>query len=280
MVSSKHISIITALAFVYFFTSCNNNESASETPASTEPANTIAAPASIPYTLIAEYPHDNTAFTEGLQYADGSLYESTGQYGKSDLRKTDLKTGKVLQQQKLDAKYFGEGITVLNDKIYQLTYREKTGFVYDQKTLKQIQTFSYPNEEGWGMTNDGTNIIYSDGSDKLFFLDPNTLKEVKHIDVKDQYGQLFYINELEYINGYIYANQWKTDAIYKIDPKTGNVVGMINLKELRTQTGIPQPSADETAPEVMNGIAYDATGNRIFITGKNWPKIFEVKFDN
>ncbi|MBS1771337.1 MAG: glutaminyl-peptide cyclotransferase [Bacteroidetes bacterium] len=239
-----------------------------------------AMPKMINFSVVAEYPHDAKAFTEGLEYVDGVLYESAGQYEKSDIRKTELQTGKVLQQQKLDAKYFGEGITVLNDKIYQLTYKEKTGFVYDKKTMKLMQTFMFPNAEGWGMTNDGTNIIYSDGTDVIYYMDPATFKQVKTVSVTNQYGPLTNINELEYINGYIYANIWQADVIVKIDPNTGKVVAMADLANLRQQTGIPAPSANEDAPEVMNGIAYDKKGNRIFITGKNWPKLFEIKLDN
>lgn len=263
---------------------CKDNDTTT-TDTTTEaatPENAVNAPAQIPYTVIAEYPHDNTAFTEGLQYADGVMYEGTGQYGSSEVRKADLKTGKVLQSQKLDAKYFGEGITVLNGKLYQLTYKENTGIVYDAKTLKQLQTFTFPNAEGWGMTNDGTNLIYSDGTDVLYYIDPVSFKEVKQVHVKDQYGPVLSINELEYIKGFIYANQWQADLIYKIDPATGNVVAIADLRNLRRQTGIlPLGQAtDETQPEAMNGIAYDAAENRIFITGKNWPKLFEVKLDN
>lgn len=238
-------------------------------------------PAQIKYELVREYPHDATAFTEGLQFVDGHLYESTGRYGKSELRKVDLETGKVLQSVKMDDKYFGEGLAVLNGKIYQLTYMEHTGFIYDQKTLKQLGTFSFPNNEGWGMTTDGTHLIYDDGTHLLFFLDPNTLKEVKRIEVLDNSGQVRALNELEYINGYIYANQWQTNYIYKIDPNTGNVVGKADLSDLRQKVGIPYPVAnDEDSPEVLNGIAYDAAGNRIFVTGKNWPKLLEIKLDN
>jgi glutamine cyclotransferase len=269
------------LIIAFALTGCNNNtDSTDNNTIDTAATSPVATPKPINFTLIAEYPHDNTAFTEGLEFVNGYLYESTGRYGQSDIRKTDLNTGKVLQSQKLDAKYFGEGITVFNGKIYQLTYQEKTGFVYDLKTMKLLQTFTFPNAEGWGMTHDSVNLIYSDGTDKIFYMDPNTFKEIRHIEVKDQYGQLFYINELEYIHGYIYANHWKTDTIYKIDPENGNVVAVANMKELRMQGSIPEPTNSETAPEVMNGIAYDASSNRILITGKNWPKIFEVRLDN
>lgn len=261
---------------------CGEEDNTTTTESTTDSVATSGeVPKAISYTLVAAYPHDTKAFTEGLEYIDGHIYESTGKYGESDIRQVDLQTGKILRQQKLEAKYFGEGITILNGKIYQLTYQEKTGFVYDLKTMKLLQTFSFTNSEGWGMTNDGTNLIYSDGTSMLYYLDPVTLKEVKHIEVNDQYGPVLYINELEYINGYVYANQWRTDTIYKIDPKTGHVIGVIDMKNFRAQVGIPEPAiGDETAPEVMNGIAYDVTGNRIFITGKNWPKLFEVKLDN
>ncbi len=279
----KKISLYAAALLAMTITACNDGDKPAEETATTEqPATNVPAPAQIPFSLVTEYPHDGTAFTEGLQFVDGVLYESTGQYGSSDVRKVNLTTGKVQQKQAMDAKYFGEGITVLNGKLYQLTYKEKTGIVYDAKTLKQIQTFSYPNAEGWGMTNDGTNLIYSDGTDELFFIDPVTFKEVKRIQVKDQYGTVTRINELEYIKGYIYANQWQADLIYKIDPATGNVVGLADLRNLRQQAGILAlgQATDESQPEVMNGIAYDAVNNKIYITGKNWPKLFEVKLDN
>jgi glutamine cyclotransferase len=230
---------------------------------------------------VKEYPHDVTAFTEGLEYIDGHLYESVGHYGKSDIRKTELETGKIVKQQKMDAKYFGEGMTVLNDKIYQLTYQEKTGFVYDKESLKLLKTFTYNTKEGWGMTNDGTHLIYGDGETSLVFLDPATLTEVKRLTVTDQYGPVANVNELEYINGYIYANQWRTDLILKIDPANGEVIARSDLTDLRRVTGVPEPVLnDESAPEVFNGIAYDKTGNRIFVTGKNWPKVIEIKLDN
>jgi glutamine cyclotransferase len=274
-------SIRTAFAGVIFctwiLTACNNNKTQETENAVNDTS--VAIPNVIPYQIIKEYPHDATAYTEGLQFVDGYLYESTGHYGKSDIRKTSL-DGKIVQQQKMDAKYFGEGLTVLNGKIFQLTYREKTGFIYDQKTFKQLQTFPINTAEGWGMTTDNTYLIYGDGGTNLYFLDPATLKEVKHITVTDQYGPVENVNELEYINGYIYANQWQTDLILKIDPNTGKVAGHADLSDLRRRTGIPASGNDESAPEVMNGIAYDAKTNRIFITGKNWPKMFEIKLDN
>ena len=259
------------------------SESAPATTADTSSSSVKATPPKqIEYQLLNKYPHDNAAFTEGLQYVDGALYESVGRYGRSDIRKTDLKTGKILQQEKLDKKYFGEGLTVLNGKIYQLTYQERTGFVYDQKTMKLIMTFPITTAEGWGMTTDGTNLIYGDGTSTLYFLDANTLQQVKQISVTDQYGPVSNINELEYIKGYLYANQWQTDLILKINPADGKIVAIVNLSSLRERSGIPPLSqaTDESAPEVLNGIAYDEAGNRIFVTGKNWPNVFEIKLDN
>lgn len=277
-------SLLPALCVLLCLNACKNRTETSDTTApadSSSNSTASSAPAVISYQIVNEFPHDPAAFTEGLQFVDGYLYESTGQYGKSDLRKTDLKTGKVLQQHKLDNRYFGEGIAVLNGKIYQLTYREKTGFIYDKATLKQLGTFSFSANEGWGMTTDGTHLVYSDGSDIIYFIDPATFKEVKHISVTDQYGKVSNINELEFINGSIYANQWQANNILKIDPATGKVIGQADLQSLRSRTGIPEPDPNnENAPEVMNGIAYDAQNNRIFITGKNWPKLIEIKLDN
>lgn len=268
---------ILFLAIVISTISCNTTNSKDATVTD----KTVAAgPAYISYSLVKEYPHDTAAYTEGLQYVNGYLYESTGEYGQSDLRKTRLEDGKVLEKRKLDNKYFGEGLAVLDGKIYQLTYQEKTGFVYDEKTMKLEHTFSFNTSEGWGMTTDGHSLIYDDGSNVLHYLNPATLQEVKHINVTENGNAIDDINELEYIKGYIYANQWQTDYIYKIDTATGNVVGKIDLSDLRSKTGIPPISNVKGAPEVLNGIAYDVANNRIFITGKYWPKIFEVKFDN
>ncbi len=256
----------------------NNEENTDNTPDTTPK---VEAPKLIPYTIVKEYPHDPTAFTEGLQFVDGYMYESTGQYGASDVRKTELETGKVLLKTPMDKAYFGEGLAVLGDKIYQLTYMERTGFVYDLKTLKEVGKFQFNNKEGWGMTTDGTHLIYDDGGNTLYFMDPQNFQEVKRVEVMDDRGAVKALNELEYIKGFIYANQWQTNYIYKIDPATGKVVGKVDLFDLRQKVGIPYPIAgDEKGPEVMNGIAYDAASNRIFITGKNWPKMIEVKLDN
>lgn len=264
------------------FAACKSHNTENETPST--PAETPVnpnIPVAIQYAIVNIYPHDPAAFTEGLEYRDGALYESSGEYGVSDVRKTDLVTGKVLQATKMAKQYFGEGITVLNNKLYQLTYKEQTGFVYDFKTLKQQRTFTFKTREGWGMTNDGTNLIYGDGSDVLFYLDPATMNVVKQVKVTDENGPVTYINELELIKGFIYANIWQRDIIVKIDPATGKVVGRVDMGDIREKIGIQQPVANvRNAPEVLNGIAYDSTNNKIYITGKYWPKLLEVKLDN
>lgn len=266
------------IAALLLLTACNNNPAKPDTPATPIVDN---APANIAYKIVNEYPHDATCFTEGLQYVDGKFYESAGNYGESDIRITDPATGKVLQSKKLDKQYFGEGITVLNGKAYQLSYQENTAFVYDAKTLKQLSTFTYSFGEGWGMTTDGKNLIISTGGSNLYFVDPATFKTVKSVGVYNQYGAVAAINELEFIKGFVYANLWQQDILLKIDPASGKVVGTVNLSDLRGKYGYPPlAQAGEDGPEVLNGIAYDSATNRVFITGKNWPKLFEVKLDN
>jgi glutamine cyclotransferase len=267
------------LAGVLLFAACNNeNKHAGSGNAADSSA--LFVPAVITYNIVNIYPHDPSAFTEGLEYKDGFLYESTGQYGSSDIRKVELKTGKVLLSQKMEARYFGEGLTILNGKIYQLTYREGKGFIYDLATLKLERTFSFNAPEGWGMANNGSSLIFDDGTNVLHFIDPNTLKEIKQLAVTDEHGPVMEINELELIHGYLYANQWKNENILKIDTATGLVVARVDLSGLRQSAGIAPISGNPHGPDVMNGIAYDAAINRIFITGKNWPKLFEIKLDN
>lgn len=230
----------------------------------------------IPFKLVNQYPHSTEAFTEGLEYVDGHIYESTGQYGTSYLAKYELETGKLLKKHELEDDYFGEGMTVMGDRIYMLTYKAKKCFVFDKNTFNLIKTYPLETKEGWGFTNDGTHLIYSDGTTYIYFLDPTTFKRIRKIEVRDSYGPVININELEYINGYIYANRYTTNLIIKIDPKTGEVVGQANLNSLRRQAGLPPTEYED----VMNGIAYDKENNRIFVTGKFWPKIFEIKLDN
>jgi glutamine cyclotransferase len=219
------------------------------------------------YKIITTYPHDRTAFTQGLIYQDGCLYESTGLYGRSSLRKVELKTGMILKKHSLPSLFFGEGITLLGTKIIQLTWKSRMGFVYNKESFEVLQTFHYPTS-GWGITNDGRQLIMSDGSSTLFFLDPETFKEVDKIEVLDQDGiAIKGINELEYIKGEIFANIWPTTRIARISLKTGRVTGWIDL------AGIVPLEKDA---DVLNGIAYDEKNDRLFVTGKLWPKVFEI----
>jgi len=223
------------------------------------------------YQVVKVYPHDRNAFTQGLQYVDGFLYEGTGQHGRSGIRKVKLETGEVVQHQPLDSKYFGEGIAVFGDTIVQLTWQSEIGFVYDRKTFKQLKTFTYPGE-GWGLTHDGKRLIMSDGDTRgqLRFLDPATLKETGRLVVRDGGQPVDDLNELEYVRGEILANVWQTSRIARISLKTGEVTGWIDL------TGLLDPR-EAAGTDVLNGIAYDAAGDRLFVTGKLWPKLFEIK---
>ncbi|MCX6045672.1 MAG: glutaminyl-peptide cyclotransferase [Chloroflexi bacterium] len=221
------------------------------------------------YTVVKTYPHDPTAFTEGLLFDNGVLYESTGLNGKSWLRQVNLETGQVLQQIDLPAQYFGEGITIFGDKIYQLTWQSHIGFIYNKTTFKSLKTFTYPTE-GWGMTQDGQRLIMSDGTARLTFRNPETFAEIGHIDVHDANGPITQLNELEYVNGKIYANVWMTDWIVIIAPDTGQVTGWIDLKGLL-------PQADRAGADVLNGIAYLPQSDQLFVTGKQWPKLFEIR---
>jgi|SRR5579872_1064422 len=221
------------------------------------------------YRVVHTYPHDPAAFTQGLEYHDGFLYEGTGREGHSSLRKVALETGKVLQKVDLAANYFGEGITVLNGKITQLTYKTEIGFVYDRATFKQLRSFKYSGE-GWGLTNDGSTIYMSDGTAQIRFWDPQTLQERKRITVRDGGRSIDNLNELEWIKGEIYANIWQTNRIARISPADGHVIAWIDLTGLLT----PEEAAEA---DVLNGIAYDAAHDRLFVTGKLWPKLFEIK---
>lgn len=228
------------------------------------------------YKIKKTYPHDTNAYTQGLEYYNGYLYETTGKRGKSTLRKVEIETGKIIRKIAIDNSYFGEGMTILNNKIYWLTWQSKKGFIYNLVNFKKEKEFLYnKSEEGWGLTNNGRELIKSDGTHKIWFLDPKTLEEKKFIQVYTNQYKLNNINELELIGDKIYANKYQQNAIIIIDSKTGMVEGVANLKGLKkemekTQKLVPQD-------EVLNGIAYDKVNNRLFVTGKNWGKLFEIE---
>ncbi len=229
----------------------------------------LAAPPEYGYQIVHVYPHDPDAFTQGLEFRAGALYEGTGLEGRSTLRKVKLETGEVLQKIQLSPLYFGEGITVLNQQIVELTWKHHAGFVYDQNSFRQIRTFNYPGE-GWGLTNDGANIYMSDGTAQIRVWDGTTLQEKSRLNVHEGSRPIDQLNELEWVRGEIYANVWQTDRIARISPKDGSLLGWIDL------TGI-LPAADRAGADVLNGIAYDSLGDRLFVTGKLWPKLFEIK---
>ena len=220
--------------------------------------------------ILNRYPHDSNAFTQGLAFADGFLYEGTGLRGRSGLRKVDLATGSILQYRSLPASFFGEGVTVYHNKVIQLTWRAHVGFVYDKDTFQLIETFHYPTE-GWGITHDGEYLIMSDGTSTLYFLNPKTYKNMGLIEVHDRNGPVSNLNELEYVQGLILANVWQTDKIAQISPATGEVVGWIDLR------GLLKPEDRIQRVDVLNGIAYDQVNGRLFVTGKLWPGLFEIK---
>ena len=225
------------------------------------------------YTVTHAWPHDTHAYTEGLFYLDGYLYEGTGNVGQSFVRKVDLQSGKVLQQQPTPGPgFFGEGIVAWKDRLIELTWRGQQGFVFDLATLKPLARFSYPGE-GWGLTSDGTHLLMSDGTPTLRRLDPETLQQVGSIDVTADGDPLPNLNELEWVNGQIYANVWLTQRIARIDPSSGKVVGWIDLSGLAPR---PEDTPDP-ANDVLNGIAYDAATDRLFVTGKRWPHVYEIR---
>jgi glutamine cyclotransferase len=255
---------------------CNNNDVGGSDDSPAGESNTTPV---INYALINTYRHDTTSYTEGLLVHKGQLFESTG--SPEDMPQTrslfgtlDTIDGKINKKVELDRnKYFGEGIVFLNDKVYQLTYQTKIGFIYDAKTFKKLGEFSFPGQEGWGMTTDSTSLIMSDGSNILYYLDPLDLKTVKKIQVENEKGPVMKINELEYINNIIYANVYETNSIIKIDPLTGKITGSLDLSSLANEARSRYPGSLE-----MNGIAYDPVSRKIYITGKMWPTLYEILF--
>jgi glutamine cyclotransferase len=259
---------LTALvvAVPFLLSGCGNREDIPATPP-------LAPGAPIPqytYEVVHSWPHDRGAFTEGLFYLDGALYESTGLYGTSSVRKVDLKTGEVIQQVSVPAEFFGEGMAMLNGELFQLTYTNHICFVYDFATFKEKRRFTYSGE-GWGLTTDGKSLIMSDGTSKLQVRNPKTFAVERTINVSGGEQPVPNLNELEYIKGEIFANVWTTPFIVRIEPATGWVVGVIDL------TGLLPKEERAQDTDVLNGIAYDPAGGRLFVTGKKWPKLYEIR---
>ena len=252
------IVVISFLSFILFLycTACS-------------PPNTNS-PKFYTYQIIDTVPHDDGAFTQGLFFENGVFYESTGRYGSSSVRKVNPPTGEIIKIHDLPDQFFGEGLTVVGGKIIQLTWRSKVGFVYDKETFELEKEFSYQTE-GWGITYDGSRLIMTDGTDKLYFLDATTFKLIGQIKVSDRGAPVTRLNELEFINGEIFANVWGTDSIVRINPQTGKVVGWISLQGLRDKETLVRPV------DVLNGIAYDEKNDRLFVTGKLWPMVFQIK---
>ncbi|HSZ84397.1 MAG TPA: glutaminyl-peptide cyclotransferase [Puia sp.] len=272
---TKKLIVFSALALLI---ACNNNGTTTTTSSgSTETDNTTP---NITYTAVNAFPHDTNSFTEGFLVQDGKLYESTGYDSSFESTRSlfgvvDLKTGKIQPKVEIDKKkYFGEGIVFLNGKVFQLTYKTKIGFIYDAKTFKKLGDFTFPSVEGWGLTTDGKYLVMSDGTSNIYYLDPNNFKLIKILGVTDNNGPVGRINELEFINGYLYANEWLSNNILKIDPASGKVVGKLDLTSLANEAKTKYPDLQE-----MNGIAYDSVAKKVYITGKLWPTIYEIKFN-
>ncbi|MDZ4796154.1 MAG: glutaminyl-peptide cyclotransferase [Bacteroidota bacterium] len=257
----KKLFFIAALAG---FAACKNKDAENKPDPN--------APKIMSYSIITTYPHDTSSYTQGLLFYKGQLYEGTGNYGFSKLKKVDLKTGQSQQEIALDKKYFGEGVTILNDTVYQLTWKEKTVFAYTLKDFKKVKEFTV-DIEGWGLTNDGKNLIVSTGGSDLHYYDPATFKLLKTQTVTESGSPSFNLNELEYINGFVYANQYQYPYIFKIDPASGQIVAKADLTSMWERI-----KAIDHDAEVPNGIAYDTATKKMYITGKWWPELYEVQF--
>ncbi len=256
-----------ASVLIFFLAACNNidsNSGSGSTVSAPEP------PANVSYSIVKTYPHDTSSFTQGLVLYNGGLYEGTGEYGRSHLLKVDLDKGTIQKKTPLDTKYFGEGITILNDTVYQLTWQEKVVFAYTVKDFKKVKEFKI-DTQGWGITNNGQELIVSDGSSNLYFYNPSTFQLLRTQSITEGGSLSYNLNELEYIDGYIYANQWQAPYILKIDPGSGAIVGKIDLTDVWNRVKAKDPLAD-----VPNGIAYDSASKKIYITGKKWPELYEI----
>lgn len=278
-IQKVHLSALLVL----FLTACGSGAGGDEAQQETV-ASGVPAPVSLAYTVLNAYPHDTAAFTQGLELYKGSLMESTGLMGRSSLRKVEIKTGKILSTIQLNDAVFAEGITILRDTLYQLSWQNHEVYVYDvKKEAKKITTLPWSGE-GWGITNDGIQLIISDGSDKLYFVEPATLKLKKVLSIRDQYGAVNNLNELEMIDGYVFANRWQYDYILKIDPSSGFVVGTLGMQDFLKKNSkkdlsyLDKPgSTAQQSGAVLNGIAYDSEKKSIYVTGKLWPEIFEIR---
>ena len=255
-------------ALLLLLASCNN---ATDEPAVVNEA-APDAPAAIGYSVIETYPHDTSSYTQGLLVYKGDLYEGTGNRGQSHLMKVDLKTGKAIKKIPLDGKYFGEGVTILRDTVYQLTWQENVVFAYTLPDFRKVKEFRL-NTDGWGLTNDGTSLIVSDGSSNLYYYDPSTFALQRTQGVTESGQPRSMLNELELIDGFIYANQYESPYILKIDPSSGIVVGKVNMEKLEARAISLNPGSN-----VLNGIAYDSSTRKIYVTGKWWPELYEVQF--
>ena len=264
---------ILILLFPLAMISCKNNDSNGTTTPDGQVSKPQEQPAILSYSIISPaYPHDTSSFTQGLAFYKGELYEGTGLPGKSKLMKVNLSSGKAEKSLKLEDKYFGEGITILNDTIYQLTWKNNVVFVYTVKDFKKVKQFTI-NTEGWGITHDGKNLIVSSGGNNLDYYDPSTFTKIKSVAVTQAGADAYNLNELEYIDGYIYANQWMASYIFKINPVDGKIIATANLAKEEDAV-----KAIYTGSEVLNGIAYDETTKKIYITGKYWPALYEIQF--
>jgi len=262
----KHFIAFVAAIFLF---SCKNNPE----PENPTPTTNVPEPATISYNIVNVYPHDTSSYTQGLQWYNGFLYEGTGLEGQSRLMKVNLKDGRALQKISIDKAFFGEGITIINNKIYQLTWQNNKVFVYDLATFKKIKEFHW-DHQGWGVTNNGKDLVISTGGNNIYFVDPETFRILNTISVNSNYGPLGDINELEYVNGKIYANVYGSDYIAVINPETGSVEAKLDFTGLLQKSGKHYENSD-----VLNGIAYDSAKNSFYITGKKWPALFEVKLN-
>ena len=263
--------LCAAAVFLTNTPGCNSNSAGSNDTVS---GDNPPPPKSIGYSILATYPHDTSSFTQGLTFYKGSMYEGTGELEKSKLMEVELATGKAKRSVALGNQYFGEGIAILRDTVYQLTWRNKVVFVYTLKDFKKVREFQI-DTEGWGITTDGNELIVSDGTSNLYFYNPSDFQLIRKVAITEGGSLAFNLNELEYINGYVYANQWQAAYILKIDPVTGLIDAKADLNEVWNRVKSRDPHAD-----VPNGIAYDSTSKKIYVTGKLWPELYEIQFSN